>query len=106
MSRELSVNRNYIHRATPYLVNYSVAHILEFVNYLKVGQSVTILSSGTLILAFFLAYKLNWPIISKAEAEEEKAREEIEKTSIEAETAKRDVQEARNVVKAELEGKK
>lgn len=80
---------------------YSNPSIVEIVN----SQMATtiILSLVVIVIAFFLAYKLNWPIISAEEAKLEKAEKEAKEQYDEAEATRLGVRKAAPMIKADLE---
>jgi len=65
--------------------------------------ATTIIVSLIIIVgAFYLAYKLNFPIISEEEAKLEVLRKQFDKDQSEAEAARLTAQQAGSVIKAEL----
>jgi len=67
-----------------------------------------VLSLAIVGIAFFFAYRLNWPIISEEETELEKARKEAQENYDEAEAtrlgARKAGEEVKKEMKAELGG--
>ena len=83
------------------LMSYNLnSRVVEIVNS-HLATTIT-LSLVIIGMAFFLAYKLNWPIISEEEAKLEKARKEAEENYDEAEAARLGAQKAGETIKSEM----